>query len=82
MIDQMILMTNNGRMNALSVAMKMVEKYRELHPGKTLPVLVQRSGYKDRPLLETLYNRTHGESPEPLIDDMKEDIQKMARHYE
>ena len=68
----MILMTNNGDSSAFSVAMKMVEKYKELHPGKPLPVLVQRSGYKDRPLLETLYSRTHGEresEKETDIDD-------------
>ena len=59
--DQMILMTNSGKASALGVAMKMVEKYKELHPGKPLPVLVQRSGYKDRSLLEKLYERTHGE---------------------
>ncbi len=73
--DQMILMTNNGKTSAWGVAMKMVEKYKELHPGKPLPVLVQRSGDKDRPLLEILYERyerTHGEIESKKKTDIDE----------
>ena len=68
-------MTYKRKTSALGVAMKMVEKYKELPPGKPLPVLVQRGGYKDRPLLEILYERyerTHGEIKSKKETDIDE----------
>ena len=55
--SQMSLMTCNGEKSALDIAISMVETYRILNPGKSVPVLKFENGDEDRHLLERLVDR-------------------------
>lgn len=55
--SQMSLTTCNGKKSALDIAISMVEAYRILNPGKSVPVLKFKNGDEDRHLLEMLVDK-------------------------
>lgn len=70
--SQMELITADGKKSALDIIISMSEKYMELNPGKSLPVLEYGNGQKDIPLLEMLISQTK-EKKKGLDDCINDD---------